>query len=102
MKIYVLSLVTLFLFVSCSSHETYTAGDGSEQYEVTCGAKSGCYKDAANLCGGKYQVIDTAKDGKLFTMQVKCGEISTEVTKDKKKKKKWKKKYKKLKKKKSY
>lgn len=63
MKIRLLKAVTSILclnLAACATAEIINGPDGTPHQLVTCGDVKGCYEKAAEVCGGKYQIVNTS------------------------------------------
>jgi len=53
--------VSLFIF-GCTTSKTIKGPDGTNHQLISCGSIEDCYTKAAEVCGGKYKIINTSTD----------------------------------------
>jgi len=65
LKISVIKIAASILclnLVACASAEVISGPDGTPHQLVTCADIKGCYEKAAEVCGGKYQIVNTSNE----------------------------------------
>jgi starvation-inducible outer membrane lipoprotein len=71
----------LNLFACVMEPKIITGPDGTPHQLVSCSDIESCYKDAAEVCGGKYKIVNTSNEvsslgdstSSTTSLLVKCG-----------------------------
>ncbi len=57
----------LICLSACATAKIIPGPDGTPHQLVSCGSMEKCYEKAAEVCGGKYKIINTTSDTSGFS-----------------------------------
>lgn len=66
MRKFIVFTSLLIILTSCQTVQTIKGPDGTPHELITCASTEDCYSEATQVCGGKYQIVNTSSEVASF------------------------------------